>query len=546
MRDRRTQHAVACAVVYVVIVALYAPTLGYAPIGLDDRSQLAHVAGKGLGALLWEGDRFGHFRPLKNLLFAWMAGEPARVAVVRGALLAVLLGATALVQRVTLAVTGARWVALATAALWALHPVTAGAVAWLSTANLVIALLLMLAYLTCCARDAWPAALGALALALSAHELAVVAPLLGAAYLHALGRPPPRVRGPMVLGSLLVVGGYAVLQLVRAAPTDAYRTDAPAWLSSLSAARYALAHVAMWLWPRGQLGVLLTDRPEEHVVASIACWVALLGAAAAWWWLLRGRDRAVDLALGWSALTLLPVCNLVPIGNTPVALHYLLVPGVGLALALAAGAARVLALRAGQRVVLALGAAALIALLWLPETARTVAAWEGEEALYLATLANHPDEVEVLSNLASIYLGKERFDAARPLLAHARALAPHAEGVLVNLFALELATGRGAAALALLDAHPELDARPEFAIRRGEALELIGRDAEAAAAFARGYEAAGATGQREQRYIGGYRRIVALLRLGRQPEAEALLARMLAEFPEGEELQIARRLLEEE
>jgi len=176
--------------------------------------------------------------------------------------------------------------------------------------------------------------------------------------------------------------------------------------------------------------------------------------------------------------------------------------------------------------------------------ARVVAAWRGEEALYLAAHESYPDNVEVLGNLASYYLGAQQYGKARPLLARARELAPRDEGVLINGVALHLSTGEPAAALALLDAQPALAARPEFAIRRGEALEALGRDAEAAAAFERGYQAA--TSDPQQRFIGGYRLLVALLRLGQGARAEALLARLLAEFPEREELQIARRLMSEE
>ncbi|MET0342645.1 MAG: hypothetical protein ABW252_16690 [Polyangiales bacterium] len=545
MREGRAQYAIACVALYALLVGLHAAGLGHAPSALDDRSQLVHVAGKSLGALLTEGDAFGHFRPLKNLLFAGLVDAPGRVLALRVGLLALLIGTAELLRRLTIGLTGAPWVGLASAALWALHPATAGVVCWLSTANLLIALALMLAYLIAVEREVGWAALLALGLALAAHELACVAPLLAWASLRARARPLPQLRSVVALGSLLTVSVYAVLHLLRAAPTHAYRTETPAWQLTLSAARYFFTHVGTWLAPYGSFGVLRTDQPEAHVGLNIACWALAIGAAiVAWRW--RGRDRVLGFAGVWVALTLLPVCNLVPIGNTPLALHYLCLPAVGLALGCARAAQRIDAARPGCRVGYVQLASFVVALTWVPETVHTVAAWENEETLYRATLANHPSEVEVLSNLGSYYLGEQRLGDARLVLDEARALAPDDRGVVINLFALALEEGKPAEALARIDAHPARDDDPDLTIRRGEALELLGRDADAAEAFGRGYEAAGARGLHEPRYLAGYRRLVALVRLGRMAEAEALLARMLAEFPGRQELQIARRLLDEE
>ena len=549
--DRR--FVLACATVYLGVIALCAQSLGYGPIALDDLSQLRHMTDRPLGSI-WSSDAFGHFRPLKNLVFWWLAQDRARVVAVRACALLALLASMALVQRLIGQVTHSRWQGLAVAGLWGLNPTTASVLCWLSTFNVVAAQLSVLVYVTLALRSLRPGvqqagpaagAICSLGLALLSHELAVVAPLLAWACAHALGHARPAWRGAVVLGSGVAVALYLSVHLARVAPTHAYRTEASdSWLLTFSAARYFVDNALLYLWPRGRFGVLLTDEPGVHLLRSGVCWALLIGALSAWW-RARGRDRAGDLGVVWLLLTLLPVCNLAPLGNTPVAVHYLYAPGVGLAILLCRGM-RLLTRKISERthLVAHAGAVLIALLLWLPETRRAVAAFHAEEALYLNARAHDPDNVEVLSNLASYYLSVRDYERARPLLARARALAPRDEGVLINGVALHLSTGEPAAALALLDAQPDLGARPEFATRRAEALEALGRDREAAAMFELGYQAAAA--DPEQRFIAGYRLMVVLLRLGQGARAEALLDQLLAQFPEREELQLARRLMSEE
>ena len=245
--------------------------------------------------------------------------------------------------------------------------------------------------------------------------------------------------------------------------------------------------------------------------------------------------------LGWFAIFLLPLCNLIPLGNTPVAQHYLFVPSIGLALALSTAAASAVR-RAWARNTVALAAvlAACLCAAFAVETQRAVAAWGDEERLYARTLDNHPDTTEALVNLSDLYLQKQDYERARSLLVRARRLAPSDAGVVRNQFSLLWQTGQPEAALALLESAPSLAGQPEFLIRKAEALERLARYPEAAAAFEHAFALAT---DKQDRFVAGFRLFAVLLRIDRRAHAEVVLQALLREYPEREELRALRSLL---
>ena len=154
-----------------------------------------------------------------------------------------------------------------------------------------------------------------------------------------------------------------------------------AWLWSLSAAallRRARRGMAV---AAGSFGVLLTDRPGAHVAASVVsvvscwCWRSAGGGCA-------GRDCALDFALAWVTLTLLP--RLQPRALRQHAAGAALPPPAGgwSATALALGSARCADMGSGAATRARSDRRRRRAVLWLPETVRAVAAWAGEESLY--------------------------------------------------------------------------------------------------------------------------------------------------------------------
>ncbi|MEY4511186.1 MAG: hypothetical protein RLZZ450_3308 [Pseudomonadota bacterium] len=138
-------YGLGCVAVYFAILTLYAQSLHYAPLSLDDQSQLHEVSELPLRALfVW--DHFGHFRPLKNLLF-WQLVRADDLAAWRLAFVSLFMVTAIVVQLFATRVAQARWFGLAVVSCWALHPAAANAVCWLSAVNGVYALCAMLAYL---------------------------------------------------------------------------------------------------------------------------------------------------------------------------------------------------------------------------------------------------------------------------------------------------------------------------------------------------------------------------------------------------------------
>jgi tetratricopeptide (TPR) repeat protein len=230
----------------------------------------------------------------------------------------------------------------------------------------------------------------------------------------------------------------------------------------------------------------------------------------------------------WVAVTLVPVINLVPIGNTPVAMHYLYVPGVGLALALT---------RFAQRLAAPVSAVALVALIaaWLPEQRSSLAAWQSAEALFSATLHNYPANTEARVNLSAAYLDQREYARAEALLTETRG----EYGLAFNRFKLLFETARYDEALAFFAAHPELNT-PEALLPYAQLLQRAGRHEQATAALRRAFEDAR---DPELRFSAGHQLALALVRTQKYPQAEVLIDRLMIEFPDRPELRFSKDLL---
>ena len=536
----------ACAALYIGLLVLYWPSLSFAPLRLDDQRQLAHVASADWQPLA--PDPFGHVRPLKQLLFRGFAAADGALGPWRAAVLAGLLLCVALVQRLAAAVSGSRALGLATAVAFAINPTLSSVVCWLSAVNVLLCALLVLLYIELGARAAASGtraplvlACALLALALLASEVALLAPV--ALWLRLRAAPPIAPAAslkPLWLGSALCALGFLALRLAAHEAAPLYRAAAaPAWLLAASSLRYALENAALWLWPFTTSGVLLVDAPAEKLLASALCAVLVI-AAGALVYRMRARARVIAFGLAFCALFLLPYCNLIPLGNSPVALHYLCLPSIGLALALCGAIARGLARMPAKARPAAHAVLVALALAFIPETRALIAAFGDERLLYARTIANHPDNVEALVNLGSVELSRGELARAEPPLERARALAPHAEGVVRNGFVLRMQQRRPDAALALLEAQPGLDDDTGMQRGKGEALQRLGRPVEAIAAFERAFAIAG---DRDQRFEAGYQLLGALLSQGELDRARALFARLWVEYPDREELAPARALL---
>jgi tetratricopeptide (TPR) repeat protein len=546
----------ACAAAYLAIAALYWPTVCLAPISLDDSSQLQQLSQAPFAAV-FDYDRFGHLRPIKSALFWVLSRHIEWLAVWRSILLGIVLASAALGQALCAPLLKSRGWALVAAICWVSNPITASVVCWLSTANIAICLLGILGYLYLIERAVTPGAaprnaaihsIGAIASLLCAslsYELGVVAPWLWLVYRRCCASPTANRRRSLMLAaaSAICIAGWVSLRVTHDLPPIDYRpADHTRAQLVLDAPRHLFENLRLWFWLPGRFGVLLADPPPNPMLAAAFGWLVLVAAFALWWWQ-RGRDRPLDFALIWCASLLLPLMNLVPIGNTAVAMHYLYVAGFGLALGVTRIVQRLTDAfrRRGWRRAAWLPALALSALLaaWLPEQRRTLMAWQTAQTLYSATILNYPGNVEARVNLAALYLDQKQYVEAGTLLEAASQLAPNDLGVVTNRLKLLAETGKAEEALALLAAHPELKT-PAALIERGLLLTRVGRTPEAVEALSRALEIAV---QPEDRFAAGYQLAIALVQAQHYAQATLLIDRLLTEFPDRPELLFSKRLL---
>jgi hypothetical protein len=256
-------------------------------------------------------------------------------------------GATVAVAALTRRLAGPT-AALVAGLIFAVHPVHVEAVAnVIGRAELMAGLGACLAVYAAVAKDRIGLSALALAAGLLSKENAAVAPgLIVWAWAVGLGRPQPR-RMAMYVGSWLVVAGvYLAIRSAVLMPYARLHDLAPVFVGEgpvavRLTAIAALADVARLLvFP---LTLRVDYSPAERTIVTSLfdgrLWLGLL-CLAAWAVLLvlawkRGR-RVEAFGLGWIALAILPVANLLfPVGVL-VAERTLYLPSVGLALAVGA------------------------------------------------------------------------------------------------------------------------------------------------------------------------------------------------------------------
>lgn len=520
-------------------------TLQLAPIALDDLSLMQHFSGAS-SARVWGFDQFGHLRPIKNLYFWCLARWPELLWCLRALNILAAASCAWLVRSLSLTLGALQLEAACAAALWLFNPTTVTGVAWLSASNYLFALLGALAYVlwldraiqagaTPRARTFAALAHGALLFAVLSHEFGMLTPLWMLFRLLRGGANKSSAR-LFAQGALAVFVVPAALRIFQSAPELKYRSGLPA-LQLIASAAHNLEHnLRLWIWPHGSFGVLLSQSSGLSPTLAIVSWSSALLCAWLLWKPSR-RDTRVALALAWLLLFLLPLVNLVPLGNTPVAQHYLIIPGVGLAW---------LVMRALRALTpLPLMAASSLALLisWQPAFRESVSAYASTTSLYETTLANYPGNLEARVNLIAAYEQAGDSRKARELLQSSLQLAPGHPGLLKNQLAMFFKEQRFPDALAFLDQHAEqVHADPELSLRRGLVLLQLGRAREAEPVFQRIWSEHQGS---ELRLIAGFQLANLWAQQRRLPEAQTLLRSLHDEFPDNAEVSLALRLIDQ-
>lgn len=518
----------ASGLLYLGVALAYWPTLAAAVSGLDDARTLETYSHAPLSSV-WGFDRFGHLRPAKSLWMYAVAHALPLLPLFRGCVLAAFLASGALLQRLAAQLVARRWSGLAAAAVWMGNPTAPAVVCWLSAANLAFAGLGVLAYLSAALRGQRMLACAALLFAVANHELATLAPVLWLAWERLCdARRSEPARRWLVRATSAVLLLWAAAYVLLPQPPVEYRVQAPSWLLSLASARYLWENLRLWLWLPGAFGALYHDRPEHALWASALAWLAALALLVLCVRTLR--ERALQLALLWTLLLLVPVIDLLPLRNTPVALHYAYLPGMGLGL----GAAWL-----GTRSQLTAAMLLLLVAAWQPAGHAARSAFSDDALLYELTLRDHPDAIEARANLASVYLERKQYERAAALLTASLARAPSDPMLLRNQLDLLLETDRLTEALAVWRAHPELIDSCEEALRWGETLERTQQPS--AAAFARALALARTP---EERKVASYDLLRALIVAHRTSEARDLTRQLLRDQPDDPNLQLTQKLLE--
>lgn len=404
--------------------------------------------------------------------------------------------------------------ALAAAALFALHPVQAEAVAFVAqrAESLASALYLaaLLAWLS--ADEAGPggrrrglAALGLLLAwaAVAAKGMALTLPLALLLLLVVTpARPLPRGAGRLLLAAPLLAAAALAVSTVRGlgggAGLDA--GDLGPWRYLLTEAWVVVRYLGLVAWPAGlSVDHAVRESPGLSDPVTLACAALLLAALGLGLWMAaraarrppRPLEGPVAAGLLWFFLVLGPTSSLVPL-NDPMAEHRLYLPALGLFLAAVTGGDallhRLLGPARAPRAGLALAALALAALaVVLAGRARL---WRDDLALWTDAARKAPGHFRPHVHAGNAHWRRDEVEPA--LAAYARAAAVVRPGsapwpAVQRAYGDALSgAGRHAEALAVLAAaaaaapdDPSL--RESLAWARFTAGDLDGAEAEAAA-----------------------------------------------------------------
>lgn len=401
-------------------------------------------------------------------------------------------------------------VAVSGALLFAVHPVHAESVAWVSgRTDLLCALFFLAALLLENRRAAFPspglrtAALAAASLSLLSKEMAAVFPLvagLRAWFLPAPAerdRPPASraVRAAVPYAAVVLVYGVVRLGLLGVASPPA-ASGVSRWHLFLTWWAAVAEYARVLVWPaRLDVQVVLPVRLSPFEPA-VLLGVALLGALA---WTIRLTRRTAPEAgflAAWLLVSLGPLTNFVlPIRSAPDfpfpwAERFLYVPSapfcLGVAWILLSASRTARGGRTASLVIRRVGVAAVVAAiaLFAARTFDRVRDWKSDRTLFAVSVGTAPGRLTAHLNLANAMLDAGELDAAAEQYARALDADPTNPQVHYNMGNLELARGSAARAIGRYREALRIDpGYPEAHLNLGIAFVREGRFEDALAEF---------------------------------------------------------------
>jgi Flp pilus assembly protein TadD len=490
------------AALALLALAAYGQAGGFAFLGYDDNRYVTgnEVVRRGLTpeglrwafTTTWDGNWF----PLTWLsheldvqLFGVRPGGPHLVNLGLHVATAILLAG------LLRSLTGRRLPGLFAAAVFAVHPLQAETVAWVSQRRgalmALFGVLALRAYAGYARRPGagrYAAVAALFACGLASKALLVTLPLLMLLLdLWPLGRlrpGAPRDPRPFLekLPLLLLSGVFGAVAVWAQRTSGAMSLEGR--IAPAQKAAHALAacgwYLGKALWPSG-LAVFypypLGGDPPWRVALGSAALVGITAAAL----LLRRRAPAVGVGWLWFLVALAPALGLLQVGEQAWADRYAYFALPGLAIAAAWGAAA-LAPRRAARLLPALAAAVALAL--TAAAAAQARHWRDNETLFTRAAAVTEGNFVAQNNLGTILLEQGRVGEAIERYREAARLRPDQARTRSNLGAALLRAGRLQEAAAALREATRLDpAEAEAHYNLGLVLDRLGRPAEAVVAY---------------------------------------------------------------
>lgn len=313
-----------------------------------------------------------------------------------------------------------RSAALIAALLFAVHPVNAEAVNFISTRNTLLALFFSLAslytFLKARERGArWPILsvllffCGLLSKETGLMLIAVIAlstlfPPSGATEERWGRRLIPLSAYLPAIGLYFVMRSYSLQGVMgTSVPFDG--------LFSRMAMNYHIIpqYVGLLLFPADL--TLFHAVPKGGLFTPLwhfPIWVALILSV---WLIVRRRNRAALLGLAWFAINYLPISNIVPIPSDPITERYLYLPAVGLFIVLGAVLARFVSTERVKRAVWII--TAVIVMASAVVTVRRNRDWKDDYTLFISGVRNNPASAEAHYHLGTALRDRGELAAAR-------------------------------------------------------------------------------------------------------------------------------------
>jgi tetratricopeptide (TPR) repeat protein len=414
-----------------------------AALFLDDFDEIRRLGDFSGWGDIWRSDCYGYCRPVKNAIFFAIQPNPnASTLGIHVFGLCCYFWGMAGVYLLTRSLSGNRWLALGCCAMWALAPTQVSTILWLSATNISLS-----AGFLCMALYTYDKARGGadatgllsvpwLVLAVSfgfaaqiSYEAAVsLAPLAvaldwyrGRKLVSRHGIVAVCVLGVFTAGFLLLRAHYGC-SLSMAGKNHDFSPDLRPWQVAVSAPWFLWQHLLMWLFPVGRIEFVGTYiwMKSASPLALVSAGVGLVALVASVF-LLRKRFPLASFGVAWFLIASFPAGNFIPVNCGPIADYYVVIPSLGLALALV-DLVRVMIryLRSGEQN-WGICAASGVALIVLPRVGYVAfsyfwsSVWSEPVELWLRMLDSRPCQFEIRNMAAYEMLEQGKIAESREL-----------------------------------------------------------------------------------------------------------------------------------